>query len=340
MILKEISTKSYEYELVKPFSFSSGILQNRKGFYVFINAENITGMGEIAPLDGFSPDYKKPINLKINEVLEAINKIKNNFHEDIFFKILDDNTIGFPSIQFGFETAMFDLLSQRAGIPLCKYWNSNSLDTVLINEVDDVQSSNISNSSVIKLKMTDITIKNSFDKLIKILDDYPNINLRLDFNGDLDLPSAIKWCKKLTDFPIDYIEQPLAQDALEDLCELRFHTDIPIAVDESLVDIKSAEMIIEHQAADVFIIKPMVSGGYRKSQEISDLAKTENIKTVITSTLESNIGLMANVHIAAALEVQEPCGFSTWKIFSEKPIKNIMGNKIKIPHLSGLGVTI
>ena len=68
--------------------------------------------------------------------------------------------------------------------------------------------------------------------------------------------------------------------------------------------------------------------------------KTENIKTVITSTLESNIGLMANVHIAAALEVQEPCGFSTWKIFSEIPIKNIMGNKIRIPHLSGLGVTI
>ena len=58
---------------------------------------------------------------------------------------------------------MFDLLSQREGIPLCKYWNSNSLDTVLINEVDDVQSYNISNPSVIKLKMTDITIKNSLE---------------------------------------------------------------------------------------------------------------------------------------------------------------------------------
>ena len=53
---------------------------------------------------------------------------------------------------------------------------------------------------------------------------------------------------------IDYIEQPLPSDNLEDMSELRYHTEIPIAVDESLTDFHSAEKVIEMQSADVFVL--------------------------------------------------------------------------------------
>ena len=72
----------------------------------------------------------------------------------------------------------------------------------------------------------------------------------------------------MEEFNIDYIEQPLPAEELIDLAELSYHTSIPIAVDESLTDFYSAKKIIEKKAADVFIMKPMISGGFSESKKI------------------------------------------------------------------------
>ena len=81
---------------------------------------------------------------------------------------------------------------------------------------------------------------------------------RLDANGAFDLSQAIRFSKEMEVFNIDYIEQPLPANALSDLSELRQHTEIPIAVDESISDYESAIYIIEESAADVLIIKPTI----------------------------------------------------------------------------------
>ena len=69
------------------------------------------------------------------------------------------------------------------------------------------------------------------------------VRFRLDANGVFDLSQAIRFCKEMEKFNIDYIEQPLPANNLEDLAELTYHTEIPIAVDESLTDFTSAEKI-------------------------------------------------------------------------------------------------
>ena len=73
-----------------------------------------------------------------------------------------------------------------------------------------------------------------------------DISFRLDANGVFDLPQAIRFCKEMEKFNIDYIEQPLAADELIDLAELRYHTEIPIAVDESITNLESAEKIVRY----------------------------------------------------------------------------------------------
>ena len=83
----------------------------------------------------------------------------------------------------------------------------------------------------------------------------------------------------------------------------------------------------------------MISGGYRNTKEISDLGKMENIRTIITSALETNIGLMANYHIASALEISEHCGLSTWKMYGKNPFIKTNSDKIKISEIPGLGIT-
>ena len=166
-----------------------------------------------------------------------------------------------------------------------------------------------------------------------------DLKFRLDCNGAFDLPKAIRFCKEMGKFNIDYIEQPLPADNLEDLAELTYHTEIPIAVDESLTDFQSAEKIIEEQAAHVFVIKPMVSGGFTECKNIINLARTEGIRTVLTSSLETAIGRTACLHLALANEITEVCGLATGCLLSEdKPLSPILGGKIGISDSHGLGI--
>jgi o-succinylbenzoate synthase len=168
-----------------------------------------------------------------------------------------------------------------------------------------------------------------------------DIMFRLDANGSFNLTQAICFCKEMEAFNIDYIEQPLPADNFEELAELRHNTDIPIALDESLTDLSSAEKIIEKQAADIFVIKPMVSGGFTECKKIIDLAKTENIRSIVTTSLETKIGRTACLHLAAANELSEPCGLSTAALLHEDATGPVIENgRIRIPDIPGMGMGI
>ena len=71
------------------------------------------------------------------------------------------------------------------------------------------------------------------------------------------------------------------------------------------------------------------------------LAKKENIRTVVTSSLETAIGRMACLHLVAANEIKETCGLATGELLSEKiKTPNIENSIIKLPNISGLGLSL
>ena len=85
----------------------------------------------------------------------------------------------------------------------------------------------------------------------------------------------------------------------------------------------------------------MVSGGLTESKKIINLAKEENIRIVITSSLETNIGRMACLHLAAANEITESCGLSTGALLNEDTTAPIIENGlIQIPDIPGMGLEL
>ena len=84
----------------------------------------------------------------------------------------------------------------------------------------------------------------------------------------------------------------------------------------------------------------MVIGSFKKIKKIIDLANNNNLGIIITSSLESNIGLTASMHLASAFNINNHCGLSTADIFEnnfDSPI-NIINGEIKIPNTPGLGI--
>ena len=333
MKIDSIEIQSYRTSFIQPFITSNQKYNYRSGWYLKISSEGYQGIGEIAPLENFSPDYNYLIEKKITKIIQ----LSSDFSLDEMCKYISDELISFPSIQFGFETAIYDILSKVKNLSLSRFWNRDSLDKVFCNSIANINQSIANINNVVKIKISSLSIeqyKFFFDKILNL---NPSIKFRLDFNGSLNLKNAKKWIQELTNYNIDYIEQPLPKEQMVELADLCNFSNIPIAVDESITDLASAYKIIENNAADIFIIKPMISGGYFNSKKIIELGNDNNIRSIITTSLETEIGFLANLHIASALNITEYCGFSTWNLFIENPPKYVYDNYVILPKKPGLG---
>ena len=339
MKISHFKVTPFSIPFVKPLKTSGMTYIHREGVWIKLKCANFTGAGEAAPLPGFSRETLKEVRYALEGFHQAI--YGEDLDREELFLLINIHSQNTPSMRFALETAIYDILAKEKELPLAKYLNNKANVEILVNGLVGVHQPE-EGFTVMKVK---VGFRNLFDEIENM--EYltksfgEDIQFRLDANGAFDLPKAIRFCKEMEKFNIDYIEQPLPADNLEDLAELTYHTEIPIAVDESLTDFQSAEKIIDEQAAHVFVIKPMVSGGFTECKKIINLARTENIRVVITSSLETSIGRTACLHLALTNEITEACGLATGEVLNEgKPTQSIQGGKIAISDSPGLGVDL
>lgn len=140
----------------------------------------------------------------------------------------------------------------------------------------------------------------------------PATNLRLDVNGTWDRATAIEWLHALAPLDLEYVEQPLPARSdgheIADLAILRQGSPMPFAADESVTGVAAARSIIETGAADVLVVKPARVGGIRVAREIATLAAEAGIGVVLSTMLETGVGLAAGLAVAATIPGDETQG--------------------------------
>jgi len=172
----------------------------------------------------------------------------------------------------------------------------------------------------------------------------PDIHLRLDANEAWNLEEAIAILSQCVPYNIQYVEQPLKAHDLAGMHALRQAVPIPIAVDEALQSLESAQLVLDNEAADVLVIKPQLVGGLRVGQQIIQAAAERGVRSVITSTFEAGIGVVAALHLAAASPaVTLECGLATLHLLADDLlIENLLVRDgfLAVPTGPGLGVAL
>lgn len=146
----------------------------------------------------------------------------------------------------------------------------------------------------------------------------PGGHLRIDANGAWDVPTARRHLAALARFDLEYAEQPCP--TTEDLAALRRHLahdglDVPIAADESIRRSGDPERVVALEAADVAVLKVQPLGGVRACLE---LAERLGLPVVVSSALETSVGLAAGLALAAALpELPYACGLNTSRLLAD-----------------------
>ncbi|WP_313813616.1 o-succinylbenzoate synthase [Glutamicibacter sp.] len=147
---------------------------------------------------------------------------------------------------------------------------------------------------------------------------YPDAALRVDANMGWDIPTAVAALERLSDFDLQYAEQPVP--GIIGLAEVRRqlrarHVELKIAADEAVRKHSDPLEVSRLGAADLMVIKAQPLGGI---QAVLDIAAQAQLDVVVSSALDTSIGLAQAAALAAALpELPYACGLSTGTLLAQ-----------------------
>jgi O-succinylbenzoate synthase len=158
----------------------------------------------------------------------------------------------------------------------------------------------------------------------------PSGRVRVDANGGWAVDQALSAIRALDRFDLEYVEQPC--EAVTELADLRRRLarsgrPVRIAADESIRLAADPYRVAELEAADVAVLKVQPLGGVRACLEI---AERIGLPVVVSSALETSIGLRAGLALAAALpELPYACGLNTTSLLAgdlvAEPLRAVHG---------------
>jgi len=166
----------------------------------------------------------------------------------------------------------------------------------------------------------------------------PDANIRIDVNGLWNVDEAEMFLNSVGE--IEYVEQPC--DTIEELRELKKRSPVKIVGDEVLRKSNNPFEVDLSGAIDFLMMKVQPLGGIKKAHA---LAEHHNLPVVVSSALESAVGINYGLILAASFEnMNFDCGLGTGSLLAKNVAElPIVDGKIEIsdvkPVLDGLDVS-
>ena len=276
--------------------------------------------------------------------------------EKIIFK-LDKAMLGHNYAKQGIDLALHDIIGKSLGVPVYKLiggiftekipvcWSLSlgAIEETVKEAVEKVEKG---------IKCLKLKIGNDPKQDIDCLRETrmavgPNIKIRVDANGEYTADSAVRILKKMEEFNLQLIEQPVPAWDLEGMRKISDALDTPVMADESVVSPPDFLKVIEHRAADILKISVPHHGGFYKAKQLAAIAKAAEIPIYAGGMIENGIGTAASGHFyTSTSNVSYEGEFHFGPLKYEKDIVKNPENLVAkdgffvVPKGPGLGVEI
>lgn len=340
-----------------PFHTAHGVLTQREGvLFQLIRDDGRSGWGEIAPLPGFGGSLERSWR-GLLAVAGYFFSCDSSADPDTTDGEATDSESDVPAaLRCGLQTAAWDFRSQDAGCPLAALWTPQPAASVPVNAtvgeadtagaVKQAALAVAAGFATIKLKVgRGASIGAEVERVAAVREAIGlNVQLRLDANEAWAPEPAITVIRAWAPYQVELVEQPVAAADVAGLARVRRAVETPIAADESVKGKVAVQALLAAEAVDVLILKPMLAGGPATTLRLAALAAAAGVSAIVTSTLETGIGLAAALHAAAALPPPlRACGLATAALLEddllEQPLP-IVDGQIRCPQSAGLGVLV
>jgi o-succinylbenzoate synthase len=321
--------KKYILNFKQASGTSRGVLNTKETYFLILENAHKKGIGECAIFRGLSIDDR-------TDYEEKLQWLCNNIHLNPSYLL--NELMEFPSIQFGLEQALFSFNSENI-FELFPSKFTKSEAAININGLiwmgseafmkQQIQDKIVSGFSIIKMKIGAIDFETELNLLKNIRNNFSSneVELRVDANGAFKPSEALEKLKRLAEFEIHSIEQPIKQGQPQEMATLCQQTPLPIALDEELLgvlDVTKKQALLQTINPQYLILKPSLVGGIKGCEEWIQLIEKQQIGWWVTSALESNIGLNAIAQWTYTLDNKLAQGLGTGSLFTnnfESPLE-------------------
>ncbi|MCM1348852.1 MAG: o-succinylbenzoate synthase [Firmicutes bacterium] len=300
---------------------SREVMNTKQTYFVRVfNEQNptVAGYGECALFRGLSCDDVANYEEILASACRDVNMLSQESLRD------------YPSILFGFETAMNDLRNGGNLTPFPSTWSAGEWGITInglvwmgsIEQMSQRIEQKIRQGfRCLKFKVGGEDFYREFELLHGVRQRFNDkqLEIRLDANGAFSPDDALGKLQKLSTLHIHSIEQPVKAGNVDLMAKLCAESPIPIALDEELIGVNSPEKkykLLDSIHPQYIILKPALCGGFSGAMEWKSIAELLNIGWWATSALESNVGLNAIAQWVSTLKAKMPQGLGTGALYT------------------------
>jgi O-succinylbenzoate synthase len=352
MLIECVIARELRMQLKAPFETSSSITRDRRVLLIEVRSDGLSGWAEITVDD--DPYYNSETTDTAWHILRdfivplTVGKTVATAQEA---GKLMSRIRGHEMARAGLENALWDIESQRKGIPLHQLLGGT------LNEIPCGVSLGIQPTAELLIARVEEGLTAGYQRIklkIKPGNDvktvrtvrkaFPSVKLMVDANSaytlhDADLLRQFDSCDLLM------IEQPLAWDELYQHAELQAQLRTPICLDECIHNARHALAAIELGACKVINLKLGRVGGHSEAKRVHDVCRQRGIPLWCGGMLESGVGRVHNIAMSTLPGFVLPGDLSASKRYwdediIEPEVEVTQNGTIRVPQSSGLGYSV
>lgn len=294
----------------------------------FVDEEGNTGLGEAAPLPGFSRE-------SVAEAARQLVEISSG-------RGVEEP---YPSVRFALEQAWLSLRVAASGEPLTRLLSPAPRESVELNALissgagdapAEARRVREAGYRAAKLKVGRLSVQEEIELVRRIFDELDGVSLRLDANRAWSWSEALAFARGLEGKEIEYVEEPLEEPAL--LRRFSEESGLPVALDESLVGMPAAALSDCDYAAAI-VLKPTLLGGLSRSLALASRADDLGMKAVVSAAFEGGVGMLGLVALAVALPGEgASAGLDTYRRLGADVLRPLLelGPKLDVEGIFGV----
>lgn len=329
---------------------ATGVVHDRTGWRVTLEADGVTGRGEAVPLPAFgteSPDACELV-LRSFQVLQLPQTLAD-------FDELLAGLEATPAARSAIEAALLEHLARRQGVPVRTLLGGVEPSVAVNALIEGANAGALARAaehavaegfSVVKVKVAARPLSVDAQRLYAVRQAIgPSVGLRVDANGSWSEANARSLLRGLEALKLEVCEQPVSRTDVEALRRLRGAVPCRIAADETLQGGERTERLLEcdpRPAVDVLVLKPTALGGVLPALELARRAAERGVDSYVTTLIDGPLARAAATHLASALPRQTYAhGLSTVELFEDvvpdafTPVRGL----IRLPEAAGWGVS-
>ena len=329
---------TYRLELKHRFTIARGSEDAVDVVLVYFTKDGVTGVGEAAPSGRYNEDALTIVK-HLNSI--SFNEVSSKDSLDYWLDDVLPKANGMRSLETAFDLALHDLYGKLNNTATTDHFDSDPRKACMTSFTIGIDDREKIKEKVLEAKeypLLKVKLGSDHDKeIINALRDVTDKLIRVDANEGWDLEEGKRMCDWLAERNVEFVEQPLPADNLDDTAKLREHSPLELVADENCIDSEDIPSISD--AFDVINIKLMKCGGLREAFKMIQMARERKMKIMLGCMIETSVAITAAAILSPLVDYADLDGniLTSNDPFDGVKVKDGM---LVLPEGPGLGVTL